>query len=79
MGWSADEGDEEVELSLTAGENAKEQSRFAKSLTSTYQMSQQFHSRETKTAVHAKDFCVATEAVSVAAKNWKQPQMAISG
>lgn len=40
MGWSADKGDEEVELSLTAGENAKQQIRFATSLTSTYHMSQ---------------------------------------
>lgn len=79
MGWSADKGDEEVELSLTAGENAKQQSRFAKSLTSTYQTSQQLHSRETKTAVHAKDFCVTTGAVSVTAKHWKQPRMPISG
>ena len=79
MGWSTDKGDEEVELSLTAGENAKQQIRFATSLTSTYHMSQRFHSREMKTSVHAKDLCVITEALSVTAKNWKQPQCPAAG
>ena len=44
-----------------------------------YHMSQQFHSREMKTSVPAKDLCVITEALSVTVKIWKQPQMPVSG